>query len=252
MRLLTYILAVLLMVSASQAQEAPQSGATRETPPVEDAGLIKRLEAIDARGAAITDLTANFEQIKHTPLLKKPLVSSGTLRVKGSVVRWETTKPEPSTMRIDERELRIFYPKQSVVEAYPIAADMRRMTASPLPRLAAIRSEFFISGVDVKELDPAASNDGAIGMLLTPKSDSLKEHVATVRVLIDIASACATRVEITDPDGERTEIVFSRMRTNTGLKDSDLALEVPSGVKVVHLLEGASSRATPTPEGGKP
>jgi outer membrane lipoprotein-sorting protein len=170
--------------------------------------------------------------------------------VKGSVVRWDTAKPEPSVMRIDERELKLLYPKQAVIEVYPIAEDMRRMTASPLPRLAAIRSEFFVAGVSAKDLDATASDESAIGLVLTPKAAALKEHVATVKVLIDIASACAKMVEITDPDGERTVIVFSKVRANAGLRDSELALDVPSGVKVVHPLEGVSPPAAS--EKGKP
>ena len=50
---------------------------------------------IDAQGAKITDLKADFAQEKFTPLLKKPLISSGTISIKGSAALWKTVRAEP-------------------------------------------------------------------------------------------------------------------------------------------------------------
>lgn len=222
--------------STGTAQKQPEPAATSETPELKAV-----LEDIDARAAKVTDLTGDFEQRKFTPLLKKPLVSSGKVRVRGPVVRWDTDKPSPSIMRIDDKELRIYYPDQKVVEVYPIGEDMRRLSSSPLPRLESIRSQFAISRIEAKDLDPDADPAKVVAMRLTPTAPGLKEHITSVRVLIDVASACTLRMEMTDPDGERTLIVFTQVKINPGVAEADVALKVPSGVRELRPLEGAGS-----------
>ncbi len=234
---------LLLLASSCHGQEASKPAPMTTA---EDPVLISRLEVIDKKAAAAADLSADFEQKKFTPMLKQPMVSSGTLQVKGAAARWETLKPEPSIMRIDDRELRIYYPNQKVIEVYPIGDEVRRLTASPLPRLASIRAEFFIAQINPHELDPEASTQTAVGLELKPRGDKLKEHVSSVRVLLDSTSGCATRVEVIDPDGDRTVLAFSRIKMNTGIRDSDLELKTLNGVKVVKPLGG------PSPDGSNP
>jgi outer membrane lipoprotein-sorting protein len=221
-----------------------------------DAALMAALEEVDAKSAAVTDLSATFEQTKTTPLLRKPLVSSGTVKVKGSKVRWDTKSPHPTVMLIDESQIRMYYPDQRTLEVFDVDESMRRITATPLPRLAAIREQFVISRADVKELGVTERPEGFVGVALTPRQESLRKHVDRVRVLIDRATGCATRVEITDADGDTTTIRFRDIRTNVGLAESDLELNVPEGTRIVKPLEGL--RGGPPPErpgvkgGGRP
>ena len=92
----------------------PNQGAK---PPIQDA-LQKQLDEIDQRVAKITSLRADFEQQKHTPMLKQPLVSAGSLMVKGDKVRWDTRTPRPTAMAISGGEIKIYYPEAQVVEIY--------------------------------------------------------------------------------------------------------------------------------------
>jgi outer membrane lipoprotein-sorting protein len=196
----------------------------------------RTLEAIDAKAEAVQDLTADFEQQKKTPLLKKPLVSKGTVRVKGARTRWDTEKPQQTVMTIDAAELRIYYPEQKTVEVYPVAAGMSRLAASPLPRLEVIREHFVVEEVAAKEID-AGAKAGEVGMRLVPREEGLREHVAQVRVLVD-GGGVGRKVEITDADGEVTTMVFTNVRMNTGLKDEALVLKVPAGTKESRPLSG--------------
>lgn len=228
------VLAAAILGIVQPPTPAPGPSGTTEV----EASVMKRLEEIDGRAAKITDLTADFEQKKITPLLKKPLTSSGKVRVKGGTVRWDTQRPEPSVMRIDDKELKLFYPSQKVLEIYPLGEDMRQMTASPLPRLAAIKAQFSIQVVPVKELDPQADASKFIALLLTPTAAALREHVAHVKVLLDVDAAVATRMEMTDPDGERTVISFTRVQANSGVDEKELELKIPEGVKITRPLDG--------------
>jgi len=103
----TAALVGILSASRLAAQAQPSTPAKPDTtvanPSAEkdDAAaeeLNKRLEAADAKAALVKDMTADFEQSKHTALLKKPLVSSGAIRVKESAMRWETRRPHESVL----------------------------------------------------------------------------------------------------------------------------------------------------------
>jgi outer membrane lipoprotein-sorting protein len=204
----------------------------------EDAKLAARLDDIDRRAGRAADLSGRFRQEKHTALLKKPLVSTGRIRMKGPVVRWDTERPEPAVLHSDGREIRLYYPRQSVVEVYPIDRRLADLAASPLPRLAALREHFRIEPGGTPR-DPA----GAIEIRLVPTDKMLAEHVDEVRVTLDVPSACVTKVEMFDADGDTTLIQFTDVKTNTGIRDSDLELTVPAGTKV--------SRPLGDPQGGK-
>ena len=57
------------------------------------------------------------------------------------------------------------------------------------------------------------------------------QHVEQVRVLLDAQRGLIIRLEMRDSDGDRTLISFSNVKTNVGLKDADLELHAPPGVK---------------------
>src|SRR5215208_3997972 len=97
--------AVMLLSLVLLAEGAPTS-----RPANVDPAAWQRMLAIDARAGQIADLSADFEQQKFTAMLKKPLVSSGRVYVRGSTMRWDTKNPEPNELLITDREVRIYYP----------------------------------------------------------------------------------------------------------------------------------------------
>ena len=199
---------------------------------------MERLEVLDTKVAAIRDLTAEFEQKKYTALLKEPMVSSGRVRVRGSAIRWDTVKPRRSVIRIDEQEVHIYYPEDASLEIYTVDAQLRRLTASPLPRLAPMREQFDIQPMPATEIEGAVDGPSMLAIRLKPKEEALRKHVQEVRVLIDTETGLTMRLEIVDPDGDRTLIVFLKSRTNTGLEERDLELRVPPETKVSRPMEG--------------
>ncbi len=86
------VLLIVLLLAQPVVADAPA-----KTDPAFEA----KLADIDARAGRIQDYTARFEQQKYTALLRKPLVSSGVVKVLGPVVRWDTEKPEPAVLHTD-------------------------------------------------------------------------------------------------------------------------------------------------------
>ena len=203
-----------------------------------DASLWERMESIDAKAEAIEDLTANFEQQKFTPLLKKPLVSKGTVAARGSVMLWDTRAPEPTLMRVDEKEITIYYPNQKTAEVYPLAGQLAAMCSSPVPRLAPLLQHFTFAPAAAKDLGEQ-EDAGRLALRLTPTDDAIREHVDNVCVLIDANRGFILAFQLIDADGERTMIRFSDVMVNAKLDDARLRLTLPAGTKTVHPLEGA-------------
>ena len=238
-RSVVYLLTLLLLGASLRAADAPAM-------PTEDPALIKRLQAVDARAGDVQDLFAHFKQEKFTALLKRPLVSSGTVRVKGTKVKWDTEKPEPAVLYLDAAQIKLYYPKQKLVEIYPIDRRLSDLAASPLPRLQTLRQHFWIEQIPLKEFGTAgATDEQQIALKLTPKDASLAEHVQFVRVLLDVKNAHILTAETTDAadvgeEADRTLITFSDVKTNAGLKDQDLDLVVPKGTKESRPLEGVT------------
>jgi outer membrane lipoprotein-sorting protein len=177
--------------------------------------------------------------------------------MKGSVVRWDTETPEPTVLHSNGREIRMFYPRQRVVEIYQIDKRITDLAASPLPRLAALREHFRIepaspnavAGVDASN-QPGGGERVAIRLI--PTDEFLKEHVDQVLVVLDAAAACVASVEVDDADGDRTIIRFSDVKLNAGLKDADVALAVPPGTKESRPLEGVQGDPPEAPRGRGP
>ncbi|HWE02246.1 MAG TPA: outer membrane lipoprotein carrier protein LolA [Tepidisphaeraceae bacterium] len=209
-----------------------------------DSQLMGQLTEINARAAAITSLSADFEQRKFTALLRKPLVSSGRVRVKSSTMRWDTERPEKSVLLITENQVRIYYPAQAVVEIYNLDQRLAELASSPLPRLAALKNQFAFARVAPAELDPSADPAKFLAIRLTPITDELRQHLQQVRVLLDTSGGYIVYAELTDADGDKTIIHFRNVRVNVGV--GDLELKVRPGTKFTHPLEGLAS-----PPGGK-
>jgi outer membrane lipoprotein-sorting protein len=238
--MLALFISVLLI--GQPAGTAPVAG-QEHAPAPGAADLNARLDALDKKIAAIKDLSADFEQSKKTALLKKPMASSGTIRLKGAKTRWDTAKPHPTIMTIDASEVKIYYPEQKTMEVYPIQGEMARLASSPLPRIAVIREQFEITEAQPQELDPKAEPKAdLLAIVLTPKNDTLKQHIQRIRVLIDSSTACARRVEITDADGDQTTITFGNIRLDTGLADKDVEFIAPPGTAISRPLGGGGPK----------
>jgi outer membrane lipoprotein-sorting protein len=226
-------------VATRGSQDAKPQAAKAAAPNPADEKLAAVLEDVDRRAGRAADLAGRFRQEKHTALLKKPMVSAGRIRMKGPVVRWDTEAPEPGVLYSDGREIRMYYPRQSTVEVYPIDQRLSDLAASPLPRLAVLRQHFKIEPAPPKpQRDTPRDDPSQLEIRLTPNDTYLAEHVEEVRVTLDTAAARVTAVDMLDTDGDRTVIRFTDLKTDTGIKAGDLDLVLPAGTKVSRPLDG--------------
>lgn len=247
---LHFLLALLCPIFTTQlvmADAPPATQSAGDAPAGIDPHLWTQMVTIDARASRITSMVAHFQQEKFTALMRKPIVSSGTIRIKGSMMRWDTTEPYPSTMLFSDREAKIFYPNPApgTLEIYSLDQRMAEMAASPLPQLKVLKETFTFAQIPVHEMDVNAKEEGFLALRMTPREPSLKEHVQEVRVLLDAQAGYIVRAEMTDADGDRTVLHFSQIKLN--VDPGKLELTVPAGTKIVHPLEGLEGAAPHAP-----
>lgn len=214
----------------------------------EQTAFERRLEAVDDAMSKVTDLRANFEQRKRTPLLKKPMVSKGTVVTKGERVRWDTAEPRESSLVVGDGKVCLFYPADRLVEEYPAGEGFKDLAGCPLPRLAVLNQRFDIVAIPAQELGVCDPESTLLAIRLTPRGEDLQKHVESVRVLIDEATPAVIKVVITSAEGETTEILFSEVKTNFGVSDADVDLELPEGVRVSRPMgdgKGGAGQAKP-------
>ncbi len=209
-----------------------------------DTHLEDRLAELDRRAADVRDLVASFEERKHTALLKKPLISTGRVRIVGKKARWDTQKPHRSVMVMTPATIRIYYPDRAALEIYDIDEKMARLAISPLPRLSALREHFTIEEIPLVEFPVALSSTRHLGLRMTPRETALREYVDHVDVVLDTETTFVVQARIMDPDGDRTELVFSDVKTNTGLSAGDVELVVPTGTAESRPLAGLRSKSS--------
>jgi outer membrane lipoprotein-sorting protein len=203
------------------------------TRPTTNPALWDKLVAFDKENAKIADLTADFEQQKHTPLLKRPMVSSGTIKVRGPAMRWDTLKPSPTIMRVDEKSVSLYYPKQKTMETFPIEGQLGSLAASPVPKLDVLSSYFAFYPFEYKRAGLPA---GVTLVRMEPISPEIAEHVKEVQVILD-NRGLVWEFQMTDADGERTVINFTNLKTDVGLNPEDVELKTPADTKIVKPLE---------------
>jgi len=227
---------LFLLLIAPLALLADAPPASRPANPANiDPATWQRMLDIDSRAGQITDLEANFEQQKFTAMLKKPLVSSGRVYVRGSTMLWDTHKPDPNQLQITDKEVRIYYPAQKVIEVYRVQEKLGQLAASPLPRLAVLEKHFTFEPIPVADMGEKDA-DRFFAVRMTPTQAELREHIEQVRVLLDATRGLIVRLEMRDSDGDRTLVSFSDVKINVGLKDERLQIAAPADVKITRPL----------------
>jgi outer membrane lipoprotein-sorting protein len=215
---------VVFLVCLLAAAAAPSTQPT-------DPALWAEMQQVDAVAGRAAAVSADFRQEKFTPMLRRPLVSTGRVVARGPVSLWTTAAPRPSAMRVTPTEIRIYYPDQAVIEVYPVQGQLGALAASPLPRLDVLRQFFTFNRL------PSA-DAGVLNLKLTPSNPDLQQHVREVDVALDRRTGAIRQTQTTDADGERTVLSFDHVDLHPAVADADLDLSLPPGTREVHPLAG--------------
>lgn len=169
--------------------------------------------AIQAMLAKPEQLCGRFDQTKHLAGMTRPLASSGRFCVvSGKGVLWRTLKPFPNTLRLSRDE---------IVQLQGERVAMR-LEASREPTVRMINGVLFslLSG-DLSQLDSlfevdaktsAKAGANAWTVALKARSPALARAIGAISLDGD---AYVRDIHMVEQGGDRTDIVFSDIKTGT-------------------------------------
>src|SRR3954469_14253036 len=173
---------------------------------------------------------ADFQEERVIRLMKKPVVSSGTVWFQPpNKFRREVKGNSPSVTVSSGRELWIYYPNFKSAERYPLGKG------SPLDAtVAAINSALNLENIETSFNVTATRTESGNELQLLPRTAAMKR----VFQKLDLRINDKFRVERTDmllPNGDRIVTMYSN-QTRTAIPPSTFEFKPPSGTEVTAPL----------------
>lgn len=176
---------------------------------------VEALETLRRGFAGTADFTADITQEKQLVLMKKKMVSKGTVRFKKpDTFFMELYPPHPSRLLLKDNVLTMRFPEQGVTEkmVLPPEEGLKKWFAflgKPITTLP--------EGADVK-----AERRGKLWNLqIAPrKQGSVKQLTLTFD-----GEGKISRIVIDERNKDQTVLIFKNVRRNVGLKDADFRVE---------------------------
>src|SRR5215469_445903 len=173
---------------------------------------------------------ADFQEERAIRLMKKPVLSSGTVWFQPpNKFRREVKGHSPSLTVSDGRELWIYYPNFKSAERYPLGKG------SPLDAtVAAINSALNLENIESSFNVSATKSDNGHELALLPRTAAMKR----VFHKLDLRINSEFRVERTDmllPNGDRIVTTYSN-QTRAAIPASTFEFKPPAGTEVTTPL----------------
>ncbi|MGI9287620.1 MAG: LolA family protein [Pseudomonadales bacterium] len=197
--------------------------------------LDSALRQIDRQAGDFSTALADVEVLRQTEDGKGNKESSGRVYVnKQGAIRFDVKNPEERTILAVKNKVHVYDPVRALVELYSSKKDKARL--EPLVRIG-----FTSTGKDLKKdyLVTLLGEDKirgrrVVGLELTPKKESSREHVARVRVWIDQASWMPLEQEISQVEGGASlKISYTDMARNLKLNDELFRPRWPKGTETI-------------------
>lgn len=154
-------------------------------------------------------LCGRFDQTKQLAGMKKPLASHGRFCVvAGKGVLWRTLKPFPNTLRLTRDEIVHFQGERVAM----------RLDARQEPTVRMINSVLFsLLAGDLAQLETLFEVEGSADtswkVSLKARAPALAKAIGTIAL---DGGAYVKNIHISEASGDRTDIVFSDIKTGAG------------------------------------
>ena len=194
----------------------------------ERAALLGRLQQLHAKSPCFA---AAFSEQRTSRLLKKPLISTGTIAFQiPNKFRREMSGSNPSLTVSNGRELWIYYPNFREAEQYTLGK--RAMFDKALDALTAGLN--FASVEEIYHLEITPEEDGGYRIALTPKGSDLKRIVSQLVVILD-KELDMRHTELTLPKGDQVVTTYTAARRDP-IPASTFEFVPPAGANISHPL----------------
>ncbi|MGE5570023.1 MAG: LolA family protein [Rhodospirillales bacterium] len=193
------------------------------------------LARMDREAAALRKLTARFTKTNFIAVLNDTSYESGLIWIRKSgkkvEMRGEVTGEDARAFGFRDNKAEIYYPKINTVQIYDLGKQ--RALVDQFLLLG-----FGSSGTEIaRNYTIKVAGQETIGgrkttrLELIPKSQATLEQIRRVYLWIPEDRGHPVQQQFVQPSGDYYKIVYSDIRINPDLPDSDFTLKLPPGVK---------------------
>jgi len=213
-------LPALLLINpmAISAQSKTQPGAQSE--------LDQLINALQAKYNKLSSLAADFTQVYTAPGQRERRESGRLLLKKPGKMRWDYTSPETKLFLSDGKWLYEYVPSEKYATRSSIkeAGDLRAPFAFLLGR-GNLRRDF--KRIEFAGESPIKAGNKAL-RLIPKQSQEFKELL----VEIEPNSLQISRLSIIEPNGARSDFLFTNVQENVSASAAQFMFKAPPGVEV--------------------
>jgi outer membrane lipoprotein carrier protein len=180
---------------------------------------------VQARYSTIRDFTADFTQRQTSPLLPKPVVERGEVKIKKpGRMRWVYVTGDRNQVISDGTTIYAYFPQDRHVSPTPMPKGEDASTA-----LLFLAGQGHITR-DFTATLPAEQPAGEWRLTLRPRTTDADFESLTLEV--DRTSLAFRGLVVVDQQGGTSAFRFTNMRENRGLADAEFTFVIPRGVEV--------------------
>jgi outer membrane lipoprotein carrier protein len=196
---------------------------SRPSPPADLSTVVK---GVDRLFAGMKDFSADFVQIDQISLNRKEQGAGHVYLMRPKMARYEYTSPEERLFVSDGKKVYFYVPADRQVRWDQLKEAIDdRIPLMFLVGRSNLRDEF--ERFETLSVKPEV--EGTMVIQMYPKR---KTDLTQLVMEVEPQSYLIRRLVMTHSDGSRTDLRFSNIRVNTGLKSSLFDFKIPEGTKV--------------------
>lgn len=196
------------------------------------------LARMDQSARNFHTFTANIKRTEYTKILNDKADTEGIERVKRAangqtVTLVEFHGPNAQTIRLSGKTAEVYYPNAKLVEIWDAG------------KYAKAANQFLLLGFGTSSADLRKDYDVKLGgsdmvgsarttrLDLTPKDPETRKRFSKIELWISEAETVPLQTKVTEASQDYNLAVYSNIKVNEALPDSDFELKVPPDVKKV-------------------
>ncbi len=230
-----------LLSPAFSAEKARQDGA----PPVQGRRLNDKEAAeafvkIKSLQEGLVAASANMRQTKTNPILKKPLVSEGTVLLKKpNLLRMEVKRPEHTLTVVDGKVMWVYLPGVKEAQKYVLSEQLMANQAV----------KFFSSSMNVsleelgKKFKVEVFEDSGVYVVdLAPSAGMAAKFISKIRIYFRDGSPLPFKHEIIGKKGNLTVMEFTDTVLNPSIAPGAFTFALPDGARITNTFDEEPQR----------
>jgi len=184
------------------------------------------VKGVERLWAGMKDFSADFVQIDQISLNRKEQGAGHVYLMRPKMARYEYTSPEDRLFVSDGKKVYFYVPADKQVRWDQLKETIDdRIPLMFLVGRSNLRDEF--ERFETLKIKPEI--EGTMVVQMYPKR---KTDLTELIMEVEPQSYLIRRLVMTHGDGSRTDLRFSNIRVNTGLKPSMFDFKIPEGTKV--------------------